>query len=75
MDVPAIDAVGYLGAALVLVSFCMRSIGALRVVAICSNVAFIAYGYFEHVAPVLLLHSLLLPVNIYRLLEPTSRRG
>ncbi len=70
----AIDAVGYLGAALVLVTFCMRSMGALRLVAICSNVAFISYGYFGRVAPVLVLHALLLPINIYRLLEPSSGR-
>ncbi len=57
---------------LVLATFCMRSMNALRWVAIASNVAFIAYGYLGHLAPVLLLHALLLPVNIYRL---TQLRG
>ena len=42
---------------------------ALRWVAIASNVAFIAYGYLGELAPVLLLHALLLPVNIYRLAQ------
>jgi len=41
----------------------------LRYVAIASNLAFIAYGYFGHLMPVLLLHLLLLPVNIRRLTE------
>ncbi len=74
MTVQPVDAVGYLGAALVLVTFCMRSMGTLRLVAICSNVAFISYGYFGRLPPVLLLHALLLPINIYRLLEPSPRR-
>jgi hypothetical protein len=47
----------------------MGSMNALRWVAIASNVAFIAYGYLGNLAPVLLLHALLLPVNIYRLAQ------
>jgi CRP/FNR family transcriptional regulator, cyclic AMP receptor protein len=64
-----IDTVGYLAAGLVLATFCMRSMGTLRMAAIASNLAFIAYGYVGSLAPVLLLHVLLLPVNIYRLLQ------
>jgi CRP/FNR family cyclic AMP-dependent transcriptional regulator len=64
-----IDTVGYLAAGLVLATFCMRSMGTLRMVAIASNLAFIAYGYVGSLAPGLLLHVLLLPVNIYRLLQ------
>jgi hypothetical protein len=63
------DTIGYLAGALVLVTFWMRSMRALRWVAIASNVAFIAYGYSARLAPVLLLHSLLLPVNSLRLLQ------
>lgn len=70
------DAIGYLAASLVLASFSMRSMSSLRYVAIASNLAFIAYGYFGHLMPVLLLHLLLLPVNIRRLAElaPPQRR-
>ena len=64
-----IDGIGFSAAGLVLATFCMRSITALRWVAIASNVAFIAYGYLEGLAPVLLLHMLLLPVNICRLAQ------
>jgi hypothetical protein len=71
-DLSVIDGVGFGAAGLVLATFCMRSMNALRWVAIASNVAFIAYGYLGHLAPVLLLHALLLPVNIYRL---TQLRG
>ena len=65
-DLPVIDAIGFAAAGLVLATFCMRSMRALRWVAIASNLAFIAYGYLGHLAPVLLLHVLLLPVNVYR---------
>ena len=65
-----VEGIGYLAASLVLATFCMKSMDALRLAAIASNIAFIAYGYFGHLAPVLLLHALLLPINIYRLVEP-----
>ena len=68
-DLSVIDGVGFGAAGLVLATFCMRSMNALRWIAIASNVAFIAYGYLGHLAPVLLLHALLLPVNIYRLAQ------
>jgi hypothetical protein len=67
-----VEGIGYLAASLVLATFCMKSMNALRLAAIASNMAFIAYGYFGHLAPVLLLHALLLPINIYRLVEPVS---
>jgi len=71
-DLSVIDGVGFGAAGLVLATFCMRSMSALRWVAIASNVAFIAYGYLGGLAPVLLLHVLLLPVNICRLAQLRS---
>jgi hypothetical protein len=46
----------------------------LRVIAICSNVLFIAFGAFAHIHPVLVLHIILLPVNIAPL-RPGDRNG
>jgi len=68
-ELSVIDGVGFGAAGLVLATFCMRSMSALRWVAIASNVAFMAYGYLGGLAPVLLLHALLLPVNICRLAQ------
>jgi hypothetical protein len=62
-----IDVVGYLAAGLVLATFCTRSMGRLRLIALVSNVAFITYGYLANLTPVLVLHTILLPVNTYRL--------
>lgn len=61
------DWVGYLASLLVLATFCMQGMVALRAVAIASNVAFIAYAAAAGIGPVLLLHALLLPMNVYRL--------
>ena len=52
-----VEGIGYLAASLVLATFCMKSMDALRLAAIASNLAFIAYGYFGHLSPVLLLHA------------------
>jgi hypothetical protein len=63
------ESIGYLAAALVLAAFYMREIIPLRVAALCSNLAFIAYGLALGLVPVWLLHALLLPINGCRLLE------
>jgi CRP/FNR family cyclic AMP-dependent transcriptional regulator len=61
------DAVGYLAGGLVLAAFGMKEMLALRIVAIFSNLAFIAYGLGLDLPPVWLLHAALLPLNGWRL--------
>lgn len=63
------DMLGWVAAAMTLAAFMMRSMMPLRWCAIGSNCAFIGYGLLSHVWPVLLLHSVLLPFNIVRLIE------
>jgi hypothetical protein len=65
----AYEPIGYLASLLVLATFSMRDMVSLRVVAIASNVAFIAYGALAGISPVLLLHVVLLPMNTLRLAE------
>jgi len=64
-----IDFVGYLAALAVLATFCMDTIVPLRGLAIASNVLFILYGIAGHLYPVLLLHALLLPINIVKIIQ------
>ena len=64
-----IDFVGYLAALTVLATFCMDTIVPLRGLAIASNVLFILYGIAGHLYPVLLLHSVLLPVNVSKIVQ------
>jgi hypothetical protein len=64
-----IEIAGYVASALVFSTFYMKTMIPLRCAAIASNVAFITYGYFGHLRPVLLLHVLLLPLNVVRLVQ------
>ena len=60
---------GYLAAGLVFLTFYMKTMVPLRAIGICSNCAFIAYGYLGGLYPVLILHFILLPLNSFRLRE------
>lgn len=63
------DIIGYLASALVFATFYVRTMMPLRILAIASNFAFIIYAASEGLIPVLVLHSVLLPVNLARLYE------
>lgn len=68
------DIAGYTASALVLVTFIMTSMRPLRFVAVFSNVAFLYYAFLTDTRPILLLHGILLPINIYRLAQLEWRR-
>jgi hypothetical protein len=61
------EALGYVAAALVFASFWMKTMVPLRILGICGNVFFIAYGYLGPAYLLLVLNGLLLPLNILRL--------
>jgi CRP/FNR family transcriptional regulator, cyclic AMP receptor protein len=63
------DILGYAASASVLITFCMSTMVPLRVVAIVSNILFATFGGLAHIYPVLVLHVVLLPVNIIRLMQ------
>jgi hypothetical protein len=63
----AMDCVGYIASFLVLLTFYMKRMIPLRIVALFSNVAFLTYGIGMHLMPVALLHCALVPINIHRL--------
>jgi CRP/FNR family cyclic AMP-dependent transcriptional regulator len=73
---------GWLSAALVFSSFFMKTMVPLRMVAICSNIAFMTYallglryGVFGRVYPILVLHASLLPLNTIRLRQQKALIG
>nr|WP_255697108.1 cyclic nucleotide-binding domain-containing protein [Sinirhodobacter sp. WL0062] len=68
-DAYSADALGYLAAALVFLTFVMKRMASLRIIAIASNVAFILYAVSVGLTPILILHGLLLPLNIARLYQ------
>ena len=61
--------IGYLGAALTIGAYSMRSMRSLRIVAVCSNVFFLIYALVAWVPPVFLMQAVLLPLNMGRLWE------
>ena len=63
------DTCGYLAGSLVLCTFSVTSMRWLRWLGIASNLSFISYAIMAGMLPILILHSLLLPVNIYRLVQ------
>jgi CRP/FNR family transcriptional regulator, cyclic AMP receptor protein len=67
------EATGFFASSLVLLTFAMKNMRMLRIIAIFSNVAFIAYGILDWLPPVLSLHLLLLPLNLLRLKEIQAR--
>jgi len=72
-----IDVVGYMASALVFLTFCMHTMLPLRAAAIGSNILFIIYGFASGAYPVLALHLILLPMNMWRTVEliRLARRG
>ena len=64
-----VEATGYLASALVLATFCMKTMISLRCAAISSNIAFIVYGFYDGLYPVLVLHAILLPLNAWRAIQ------
>lgn len=64
-----IDILGYAASASVLVTFCMSTMVPLRIIAIGSNILFAAFGAVAHIYPVMVLHLILFPVNVTRLVQ------
>jgi hypothetical protein len=68
-----VDLAGYIASTLVFLTFYMRGMIPLRLVALCSNVAFLVYACSLHLLPIVILHGALIPVNLCRLIA--ARRG
>jgi len=64
---------GYLAAVLVFTTFYVKKILTLRLIAVSSNIAFIFYALGSNLYAIFVLHSLLLPLNIYRIFEIKKR--
>ncbi len=74
MTLPIADVIGFAASALVFLAFCMRTLLPLRLVAITSNLFFISYGLMAGLMPILVLHLLLLPMNVWRTAQQLQTR-
>lgn len=66
------NVLGLLGVGFCFISFVMKRMVPLRVLALVANVCFIAYGLVESLLPSIVLNAALLPVNARRLWEITK---
>ena len=64
-----VDLTGWGAAALTLLAFTSRDLRLLRTASLGASLCFITYGTASEIWPVVALHSVLLPVNLLRLLE------
>jgi hypothetical protein len=64
--VPWVDLVGYFGGGVTLWGMYRKTIIPLRLGAVGGNIGFIFFGLLVPSFPTLVLHSLLLPLNVYR---------
>jgi hypothetical protein len=63
------DFIGWTAAALMVATFGCRESRHMRPLAVSTNLAFIGYGAAAWLPPVLVLHLLLLPINLWRWAE------
>jgi len=64
-----VTVIGFIAAGLVIATLSMRTMIPLRITGIASNIAFVTYGILFHSYPTVMLHTILLPLNVYRLRE------
>ena len=69
MNLDYVTVIGFIASGLVIATLSMRTMIPLRIVGLLSNVAFVTYGLLFHSTPTVMLHSILFPLNIYRLRE------
>jgi hypothetical protein len=63
------DITGWIAAAATLLTFSMQAMVPLRLAAIFANMCFIAYGTIAGLIPIIVLHLVLLPCNLIRLMQ------
>ena len=64
-----IELSGWSAASLTMMTFVCRDMVRLRMLALGANAAFVAYGAMAALTPVLVLHLVLAPINLWRLVE------
>ena len=73
MVLDLVDAVGFGAALMTLATFAQKRMVPMRSTALAANVLFISYGALGAFYPVPVLHLILLPLNVMRILEQKSR--
>jgi hypothetical protein len=64
-----VELLGYAGMAFTILAYAMKNTVKLRLAGIASSVAFLTYGWLSASYPVMMMEAILLPLNLYRLVE------
>ena len=64
-----VELLGYAGMAFTILAYAMKNTVRLRLAGIASSVAFLTYGWLSASYPVMMMEAILLPLNLYRLVE------
>ncbi|MEM7496693.1 MAG: cyclic nucleotide-binding domain-containing protein [Pseudomonadota bacterium] len=70
-----VDAIGWMAALFTLLTFCMRTMLPLRILAIASNLCFIAFATTLGLWQIVVLHGALLPLNLAQLVRLLRHRA
>lgn len=70
-----VETLGYAAGACVILAFYMTDQSALRRAAVASNLLFILYALPLNLVPVIVLHAILLPLNLWRLGQLQGQAG
>lgn len=70
---PWVEAVGFIGSFLTILTYSMKRMLWLRIAAVLSCLAFVTYGALIGSLPLVLMELTLLPLNGWRLLELTRQ--
>lgn len=68
-QISLVDIVGFVASALLLATFTVRTMIPLRILGISTSAVFLAYGFLNDLLPIIALHLILLPLNLYRFFE------
>ncbi len=69
-----VDAAGFLAGLFVILAFYSTNAATLRGFAIGSNLLFVVYAVERDLAPIAILHLILLPLNVWRLRQTLGGR-
>lgn len=69
-----IEAIGYAGTGFTILAYGFKHLIPLRIAAILSSLAFLTYGLLVQSYPLVLMEAVLLPINLFRLLEIINQR-
>lgn len=70
-----IEAMGWLAAVLTVATYAVRTMMALRILALVSSLVFVGYAAVLQLWPLVGMELILIPINVYRLWQIVSLRG